>query len=304
MQTTFKHILLAQTAAAGLSGLCGISWQGDFGKGVPTGSGIWSDPGANPCVLMSATSSSGTGGNGIFQPQFRIGMIMTGDLGAEFVLCKLVLAGTTDLLPGDVYFADANYALTLLSATNASNIIGSEVVVGQVFAPATVAGTYYLWGQRAGRAAVRAIAASVANGAGETNATTAGTLKFPAAASPTAGQKSVSPTQAYVASSGLTFTANTVNGSPYLSAVVSASSGGGVSDLVPGMTITGTGLPANSCIAAIERVSGVWRISIGTATTGAQSTLQNATATGTAVTFTVTTHVAANLYWPTLAKQN
>lgn len=298
---TLKHNLMAEGSDLGL---CGISWQGDFGKGVSTGSGVWSDPGANPCTLYSATPSSGTAGSGIINPQFRAGMAMSGDYGAEFVFCKLVLAGTTDLLPGDVYFADANFSLTLLSATNASNIIGAEVLVAQVFAPATVAGTYYLWGQRAGRAAIRAIAASVANGAGETNATTAGTLKFPAAASPTAGQKSVSPTQAYVASSGLTFTANTVNGSPYLANVVSASSGGGVTDLVPGMTITGTGLPSNSCIAAIDKQGNGWRVTIGTSTTGAQSTTQNATATGTAVTFTVTTHVAANLYWPTLAKQN
>lgn len=299
---TSKHILLANVAAAGLSGVCGVSWQGDFGKGVSTGSGVFSDPGANPCTLYSATPTAGTGGNGIFQPQFRIGMTMSGDYGAEFVLCKLVLAGTTDLLPGDCYFADANFALTLLSATNASNIIGDEVVVGQVFAPATVAGTYYLWGQRAGRAVIRAIAGSVANGAGETNATTAGTMKFPATV--TAGQKSISPVNAYAASSGLTFTGNTVNGSPYITNVVSASTGGGVTDLVPGMTITGTGMPANACIAAIDKQGTGWRVTIGTATTGAQSTTQNATATNVANVQTVTTHVTANLYWPTLAKQN
>ena len=283
--------------------LCSLVWQGDFGKGISTGSGIWSDPGVNPCILYTVPSTSApTAGLGVPQPQFRVGMTTNGDYGAEFVYCKLVLAGVTDLLPGDCYFLDGNYNLTLLSTTNANNTIGAQVVVGQVFAPATAAGTYYLWGQRAGSAIVRAIAASVANGAGETNATTAGTMKFPASA--TAGQKSAGPAQGIVASSGLTFTATTVNGSPYLTSVVSASSGGGVTDLVPGMTITGTGLPANACIAAIDKVGGQWRVSIGTATTGAQSTLQNATASGTAITMTVTTHVSAVLYWPTLNKQN
>jgi hypothetical protein len=300
-----KTELLSKAAAAALNVFDGsgeISWQGDFGKGVSTGSGVWSDPGANPCLLYGATPAAGTAGGGIVNPQWRLGMVITGDYGAEFVFCKLVLASVTDLLPGDCYFVDANFNLTLFSTTNANNVIGDEVGVGQVFAPATAAGSYYLWLQRAGRCAVRAIAASVANGAGETNATTPGTMKFPAAA--TAGQKSAAPAQAYVASSGLTFTANSVNNSPYLTAVVSASTGGAVTDLVPGMTITGTGLPANACIAAIDKTGGVWRVSIGTATVGAQSTLQNATANGTAVTFTVTTHVSANLYWATLAKQN
>ena len=154
----------------GTAGLCQLVWQGDLGKGVPTGSGVWSDPGVNPCALLTPPAA-GSGG-GVPQPQFKPGMIVNGDYGAEFILCKLVLAGTTDLLPGDCYFVDGAYNLTLFSTTNASNVIGAQVVVGQVFAPATPAGTYYLWGQRAGSALVRAIAASVANGQGETNATT------------------------------------------------------------------------------------------------------------------------------------
>lgn len=286
------------------SHLCQLVWQGDFGKGVSTGSGIWSDPGANPCLLYGPAPAAGVSNQGLPTPQWRVGMVLTGDYGAEFVFCKLVLGGTTDLLPGDCYFLDGNFAATLFSVTNANNIINAEVGVGQVFAPATVAGTYFIWLQRAGRAAIRAIAASLANGSGETNATTAGTMKFPAAASPTAGQKSAGPTSAVVASSGLTFTGNTVNGSPYITNVVSASSGGGVTDLVPGMTITGTGMPANACISAIDKVGGQWRVTIGTSTAGNQATVQNATATNAAVTFTVTTHVSANLYWPTLNKQN
>lgn len=281
---------------------CALTWQGDFGKGVKTGSGIWSDPGANPCVLLTQTPSTGTAGSGIVQPQFKLGMVVTGDYGTEFIYCKLTLAGTTDLLPGDAYFLDGAFNLTLFSATNASNIIGAQVVVAQVYAPATVAGTYFMWCARAGQLLVRAIAGSVANGAGETDATTAGTIKAPASA--TAGQKSAGPLTAIVASSGLTFTGNTVNGSSYITNVVSASTGGAITDLCPGMTITGTNLPSNSCIAAIDRLGNQWRIAIGTATTGVQNTLQNATGTATGTTFTVTTHVSAVLYWPTLNKQN
>ena len=284
------------------SHLCQLVWQGDFGKGVSTGSGIWSDPGANPCVLYGPAPAAGVSNQGLPTPQWRIGMVLTGDLGAEFVFCKLVLGATTDLLPGDCYFLDVNFAATILSVTNANNTIGTEVGVGQVFAPATVAGTYFIWLQRAGRASVRAIAASVANGQGETNATTAGTMKFPAA--PTAGQKSAAPVDGFVASSGVTFTANTVNGSPYLTAVASAMVGGGITDLVPGQTITGAGLPANSCIAAIDKQGNGWRVTIGTSTAGNQNVVQNATATANAVVFTVTTHVTANLYWPMLNKQN
>ena len=298
----FRHLIGRAALLAGASdpALCSLVWQGDFAKGVSTGSGVWSDPGANPCVLLSPPAA--TTGGGIPQPQFRLGMTINGDYGAEFVLGKLTLAGTTDLLPGDCYFVDGAYNLTLFSATNANNIIGAQVVVAQVFAPATPAGTYYLWGQRAGSSIVRAIAASVANGQGETNATTAGTMKFPASA--TAGQKSAGPAQGVVASSGITFTGATTSGSPYITNVVSASSGGGVTDLVPGMTITGTNLPANACIAAIDKLGGQWRITIGTATAGNQSAVQNATGTAAGTTFTVTTHVSAVLYWPTLNKQN
>lgn len=299
LRTPFKAHLFN-----GFAGLCDIVWQGDFGKGVSTGSGVWSDPGANPCLVYGPASAAGVSNQGLPNPQWRLGMILSGDYGAEFIFAKLTLAATTDLLPGDCYFMDGNFNLTLFSATNASNIINAEVVVGQAFQPATIAGAYFLWVQRAGRAIVRAIAASLANGSGETNATTAGTMKFPAAASPTAGQKSAGPASAVVASSGITFTGNTVSGSPYITNVVSVSTGGGVTDLVPGMTITGTNLPSNACISTIDKTGGQWRIGIGTSTTGVQNTAQNATGTATGTTFTVTTHVSANLYWPTLNKQN
>jgi hypothetical protein len=296
-----SHVGMIAAAPEEFGKACELTWQGDFGKGVKTGSGIWSDPGANPCTLIFAPVA-GVSTQGIPEPQFRLGMVVTGDYETEFVYAKLTLAGVTDLLPGDMYFMDGAYNLTLFSTTKANNTIGAKAVCAQVYAPATAAGTYYLWVARAGQILVRAIAGSVANGAGETDATTAGTIKAPASA--TAGQKSAGPFQAIVASSGLTFTGNTTNGSPYITSVASVSAGGGITDLCPGMTITGTNLPANSCIAAIDRLGAQWRIAIGTSTTGLQNTLQNATGTASGTTFTVTTHISAVLYWPTLNKQN
>lgn len=285
---------------------CELAWQGDFGTGQPTGSGIWSDPGANPCILYGPASAAGVSNQGVPLPNWKLGMTINGDTGAEFVYCRFVAAGAPDLIPGQAYFWDENFNATIQSATVASNLTNAEVGLMQVFFPAVPNGTYFAWLQRAGHAAISAVAASVANGFGETNAATAGALKF--VATPTVGQRSVLPSGAFGASSSITFTANSLNGSPTLSNVISQVSlngaVGGITDLVPGMTITGTGLPANSCIAAIRKTGNNWAIDIGTATAGAQKTLQNATATNTATTFTVTSHVAGNMYWPTYSKTN
>ena len=282
--------------------LCDLVWQGDFGKGIATGSGVWSDPGFNPCVAYPVPSTTApTTGAGIPQPQFRLGMTFNGDFGSEFILAKLVLASATDLIPGQVYQLDERFTATLLSTTNANNILNYEVGVLNVWYPQAPAGTYYIALQRAGHCSVK-VDSATATGSGETSATTAGSLKFPAAA--TAGQKSVSPTSAFVAASGVTFTGNTTSGSPYITNVVSAATLAGIEDLQVGQVITGTGMPSNAIIAAIDSFGGKWRITIGTNTAGSYSTLQNATSTATGTTFTVTSHVAANIYWPTLAKQN
>jgi len=268
-------------------------FQGDFGKGQPTGSGVWSDPGANPCLLYGPQVAAGVSNQGAPQPTWRLGMVVSGDLGSEFVYARLLLGGTTDLLPGQAYQLDKDYNAVLLTTANA--VLNQEVVVLNVWAPQTAAGTYFGWFQRAGHVSVQAAAASVATGFGETTAT-AGQLKFPA--TPTAGQKSVSPTSAYQASSGITFTGNTATGSPTISGVSA------IGELQLGQVITGTGLPANAIIAAIRRTGASWAIDIGANTAGSYATLQNATANGTGVTFTVTSHVTVNFDWPTLNKQN
>ena len=48
-------------------------WQGDFGKGVPTGSGVWSDPGVNPCLVYGPVPAAGISDNGIAFPSQRLG---------------------------------------------------------------------------------------------------------------------------------------------------------------------------------------------------------------------------------------
>lgn len=271
-------------------------WQGDFGKGQSTGSGVWSDPGVNPCLLYGPAPAAGVSNQGVPAPQWRVGMTVNGDLGSEFVYTKLVLSGTTDLLPGQGYFFDKDFTATLISGTNANNTLNAEVGVANVWSPNTVAGTYYIWLQRAGHAAVQAAAASVATGSAETVSGVNGQFKFPASA--TAGQKSVGPMTAFGASSSITFTATTVNGSPTLTNISS------ITDLQVGMVITGTGLPANAIIAAIRKTGNTWAADIGTNTAGSYATLQNCSASGSAVTMTVTSHVVTNIYWPTLNKQN
>ena len=268
-------------------------FQGDFGKGVATGSGVWSDPGANPCILYGPQVAAGVSNQGTPQPTWRLGMVVSGDVGSEFVYAKLALAGVTDLLPGQAYQLDKDYNATLL--TTANSVLNQEVVVLNVWAPQTAVGTYFGWFQRAGRVAVQTAAASVATGFGETTAT-AGQLKFPASA--TVGTKSVSPSSAYQASSGITFVGNTVSGSPTITGIAS------INDLQLGQVITGTNLPANAIVAAIRRSGATWSIDIGTNTAGSYATPQNATGTAAGTTFTVTNMVTVNWDWPTLNKQN
>jgi hypothetical protein len=283
----------------GSAGIMGITWQGDFGRGVETGSGTFSEMGANPCTLYVLPAA----GSSIPQPQFKPGQRVFGNAATEWLYCRLVLAATTDLLPGDVYQIDENWLLTKL--TTAAALLNYEVGIGQVFAPATVAGTYYIWVATKGHCIVRAAASSIISGMGETT-TTAGQLKF--LTSHTGGSLTVSPLAALQASSNITFTGNTVNGSPTISAVASQisvnGSTGGITDLTLGATITGTNLPSNACIAAIRQTGTTWAIDIGTSTTGAQNTLQNASGTATGTTFTLTTVVQAAVNDPYVSAQN
>ena len=101
------------------------------------GSGVFSDPGADvtkPLLIPSATTPTGSG---VPVTPGKLGTVMSGDLGTEFVLGKLVLAANTDLLYGQAYQLDKDYNLTAL--TTANWVTQSEVVFSQCFAPATLA---------------------------------------------------------------------------------------------------------------------------------------------------------------------
>lgn len=258
-----------------------------------TGSGIFSDPGADPAVIYGPVPAAGTTGTGVALPPMRLGTVLNGTDGSEFILAKLVLAAATDLLPGEFYTFDRDFLAVKL--TTALSVLNQEAGVAQVFANQQAAGTYYIWLGRAGHLPVRAAAASVAGGLAEST-TTAGVAKFPATATVTA--YSISPTTVYVATAGFTFTATTTNGSPTLTNVSS------IKDIALGATLAGTGLPANAIVAAIRQVGGAYVIDIGTSTTGALTTLQNCTATANTITITVTLTLPGNVFWPTLNKLN
>jgi hypothetical protein len=287
-------------------------FQGDFGKGVTTNSGIFGDPGVSPWVLYGPVSSTtsvmasaaGYGSNAVPQVQFRLGMVTQGDFETEWVFCRYVVSGPVDILPGQVYGVDENFNASLLTTTTAAAAANSNVYVGYAFAPATASGTYYLWLARAGNLAVQAAASSLAFGQAQSGAT-AGQVKF--LNTHTAGTWTVQPLTAYGASSSITFKADTVNGSPQMLNVTSQITGpqgatGGITDLIPGMVFTGTGI-TNGIISTIDRggSGGSFRIGIGTNTTGNQNVANNCTNTATQGTFTVTSHVAAKVYWPSIA---
>lgn len=303
MKDNLREHLLRGVAWAAFEGtetnLCDLVWQGDFGKGIATGSGVFSEPGANPCVPYGPVPAAGISDNGVPFPSWKLGMIVGGDSGAEFVYCKLVLASATDLLPGQAYQIDENFTATLLTTSN--SVLQGQVLIANIWAPQLAAGTYYVWLQRAGYCSVQAAALSIINAQAETTAT-AGQLKF--LNTHTGGTKSTDGLTSFGASSSVQFTGTTTSGSPYITNVVSSNSLGGITDLQVGQVITGTNLPANSIIAAIDKYQGGWRITIGTNTAGSYNVLQNATGSASGTTFTVTSHVTANLYWPQLKTQN
>lgn len=249
------------------------------------GSGTFSVPGVDPTQLYSNVQS-------IPQPGFRLGTVAYGSDGSSFVFVKLVLAGVTDILPGQLLALDKDWAGTL--ATNAAATLNQRAVLLQCFRNAAPAGTYWLWAGMSGNLAAKCT--GTANGFGETTGT-AGLINF--AASATASQKSVTPTSLYV--TNFTFTANTLNGSPTITNVSAAA----VADLQLGALISGTGVPGTTAVGSITKTGGTYAIGLVSAATGGFATSVNATATGTAITMTITGTLPANVsVAPTFNKQN
>ena len=290
------------TALRDRSSICGVTWQGDFGKGVETGSGVYDQLGANPCSLYPAPVTGVS--SSIPAPQFKLGTIITGTSGTEFILCRLVLAATTDLIPGDVYQIDENFAASALITSGV--VLNLSCGICNIFAPATVAATYYIWLARKGNVIVHAGASSLATGGAESTAV-GGVVKL-ITGNHTGSTMTVGGLSAYGASSNITFKANSATSSPVLTNVSSQISingvVGGITDLCPGMTFTGTDAPSNACIANIRQTGTTWAIDIGTATAGNQTVANNASGNSTATTYTVTTHVQGLANYPTQTTQN
>jgi hypothetical protein len=266
-------------------------WQGDFGTGAPTGSGVNEPAGVNPCLYYGPVTAAGVSNGGTPQPIFRLGTVAKGTEESEFVFCKLVLATATDLLPGQAYGIDNDYTMTLLTTT--ADLLGGQVVFAQVFANALAAGTYYIWAQRAGHAAVQAASGTVIGGTGQTGAT-GGALSFPATGGNATMQ--VEPARAVIADAGFTFTGDTVSGTPTIKNVSS------IKNLTRGTLIAGTGIPATTAIGGIRKVANSWWIDMVLSTTGNLTTARNATATNATVTVTATGTLPAVINRPLQTK--
>ena len=257
--------------------------------------------GSTPFLLDGPLTSnvSPSNGSGNIMPAATLGSIAAGDAGSEFVYCKLVLDGSTVLVPGTAYVIDKQYTATLLTTSNSPR--GSNVAWGLVNAPtAPVSGTYYIWLQRAGNLGVRANGTPAQTGLCETSAT-GGVCGFPSSA--TTGAKLVVGT--YIYATTFTFTASTINtGATSARATLTnivMTAGSDFSDIVVGATITGTGIPASTYIGSVSSVGGVLTVGL---TTSDLKTAVAATATGTAVTMTVAGTLVANAAWPYVDKTN
>lgn len=250
--------------------------------------------GANPFAIEGPIVS----GSGIPGPNFTLGDVSWGDAEAEWVYCKLVLASTTTMQPGQWLQWDKDYTASLLTTANA--VVGQRcgVFVGASIPPTTsggpagtvslLAGTYYVWLQRAGQAPALMTTVTANLVIAETT-TTAGQANAPASA--TVSTKQITPVSFAAAST--TFTATTVNGSNVLTLLSGANTGSGP---FIGATITGTGIPGSTTVTGLNYSPS------GTITSVVLSA--NATANGTAITMTAAGVVEVGLMWPYLAKVN
>lgn len=250
--------------------------------------------GANPFVVEGPIVA----GSGILGPQFSLGTLCWGPREAEWVYCKLTLASTTTLQPGQWFQWDFNYNAVLLTTANA--VIGQRAGVfsgamqpptisgGPVGTVTLAAGTYYIWVQRAGQAPALMTTVTANLVIAETT-TTAGQANAPASA--TVGTKQITPVS--FAAANATFTATTVNGSPVLTALSGVSVDGGP---FIGAAVSGTGIPGSTTISGItySPAGSVQSITLS----------NNATANGTGITITATGTLEAGLSWPYIAKTN
>ena len=229
-------------------------------------------------------------GQGVLAPIFRYGSHTQGDSESFFTYVKMTLAATTNLLPGQVVYFDDDYNATLVAT--AASPRGTRIGISQVYAPATVAGTYAMWVVRRGQVPV-AYTTLTLNQPVETTAT-AGAINSPAA--PTVTTKAI--TGLHFTKAPATFTGTVTNGSPLITALTGVTQTSGP---FVGATITGTGIPASTIIAAINFLgSAVISIQMGTAA----GVAVNGTATNAAVVITPSLLGEAMLSFPLIGVTN
>lgn len=240
----------------------------------------WDEAGASPTVLLGPLVAAGVSNQGVPQPQFAPGTVVSGNGKGEWVLATLVLGSTTTLANGQAYVIDRNFVATLLTTTNSPR--GSTVGIGSVSQASVVAGTYYIWLQIHGHAPVHFTGSAAA--AAETTAT-GGLVNYNN--TPTGGAKTILGNHLYVASQ--TFTADAVNGSAILSNVSS------FNDVAVGATVAGTGIPASTTVVSFgPNINGVAQLTMSA----------NATATNVGITVTQTGVITANLNYPIVGITN
>lgn len=251
--------------------------------------------GANPFAVEGPIVA----GSGILGPQFALGSLAWGPSEAEWVYCKLTLASTTTIQPGQWIQWDKDYNAILV--TTATAVIGSGIGVLNIGTQAPTqaggpsgtvslaAGVYYVWVQRAGQAPALMSGTVTANLVIAETTTTAGTAAAPASA--TVGTKQITPVS--FSAANFTFTATTTNGSNVLTVLGGASNGSGP---FLGASISGTGIPGSTTI------TGVTYSPSGTVQSLTMN--NNATANGSGITITATGVLEVRLAWPYIAKTN
>lgn len=217
----------------------------------------WGQAGCNPANLYITSQS-------VPAPQFALGTVVTGDGGAEWTFCKLVLGSTTSLTNGQAYVIDKDFTASLLSTANSPR--GASVGVANIVAASQPAGTYYLWLQTAGHAPV--VYTGSGNALAETTST-GGLLNF--------NNTSTSTTKRIVGvfmfGTNQTFTADNTNGGFTLNNVSS------LNDVAIGATLAGTGVGSGAKVVSFGTNNGVNQITVDTAST-ATNTGQTITQTG------------------------
>lgn len=255
--------------------------------------------GANPFSIEGPFPSTVTG-SGLPGPNFTLGYVSYGDSEAEWVYCKMTLAGTTTITPGMWMQWDKDY--NAIFVTTATAVVGQRAgILSVTSAPLTVsggpignqsllAGVYYVWVQRAGQAPAVVSGTITPNLVVAETTATAGTLACPA--SPTATTKQITPVS--FSAANFAFTGTITNGSPIIT-VLSAAATTGSGPFI-GATVAGTGIPGATT------VTGITLSPSGTLQTITMSA--NATASTAALAITATLVLEVSLQWAYVAKVN